>query len=424
MIHRALSHPLVRTLRLLTGNARACVYTEPMWGIPFNLYAAYMSVYMRELGLKDSQIGLIVSVGLFFQIISSMASGVVTDKLGRKRTTLIFDIISWSIPCLIWAVAQNFYYFLAAAIINGMWRMTMNSWTLLMVEDTDHELLVDIYSWVYISGQLAAFFAPLTGLLIGAFSLVPTMRGLFLFAFVMMTAKFIVLNAFVRETDQGMVRMRETRHQSLFTMFGEYRAVIGQVLKAPSTLFTVGIMLVMGTTQMITGTFWGLMVTDKLQMPDASLALFQFVRSATMLLFFFVAMPHIREMQFRNPMLVGFAGFALSQVMLITIPPQNYLLLLVSTLLEACSIATLGTQVDRMAVVTVDPKERARIMAFVYVVVIVFTTPFGWLAGTLSEINRNLPFMLNLVMFAFGGLLTYLSARLAKQTPVEALTGS
>lgn len=421
MIYHALSHPLVRTLRSLTGNARASVYTEPMWGIPYNLYATYISIYMRDLGLKDVQIGLIASIGLFFQIIAAMSSGIITDKLGRKRATLVFDILAWSVPCLIWAVAQNFYFFVAAAIVNSLWRVTMNSWTLLMVEDTDQELLVDIYSWVYISGQLAAFFAPLAGLLISAFSLVPTMRGLYIFAFIMMTAKFFVLNKYVRETDQGEVRMQETRNQSLFTMFGEYRGLIGKVLKAPSTLFTVGIMLVMGASQMITGTFWGLLVTEKLKLADEHLAFYQFARSATMLLFFFLVMPRIREMRFRNPMLVGFAGFAISQLLLITIPPQNYALLLLSTLIEACAIATLGTQVDRMAVVTVEAKERARIMAFVYVVVILFTTPFGWIAGSLSEINRNLPFILNLVLFAFGAALTFLSARQSTNLPVEAL---
>jgi MFS family permease len=248
------------------------------------------------------------------------------------------------------------------------------------------------------------------------------MRGLYIFAFIMMTAKFIVLNIYVRETDQGQVRMRETRHQSLFTMFSEYREVIGKVLRAPSTLFTVGIMLVMGASQMISATFWGILVTEKLNILDEHLAFYQFARSATMLLFFFLAMPRIREMRFRNPMLIGFAGFALSQLLLITIPAQNYALLLVSTLLEACAIATLGTQVDRMAVVTVEAKERARIMAFVYVIVILFTTPFGWIAGSLSEINRDLPFILNLVLFAIGAVLTFLAARQSPPTPVEALS--
>ena len=90
------THSLIQTLKSLTGNPRACVYTEPLWGVPFNLYAPYVSVYMLALGLTDANIGLILSVSWGFQIIFALISGVITDKLGRRLTTLIFDILAVS----------------------------------------------------------------------------------------------------------------------------------------------------------------------------------------------------------------------------------------------------------------------------------------------------------------------------------------
>ena len=153
-------------------------------------------------------------------------SGAITDKFGRKRTTLITDIIAWSIPCLIWAVAQDFRYFLVAAAINSLWRITHNSWGCLLVEGTNPNLLVEVYSLIYIAGLMAAFFSPLTAILIDQFSLVPTMRFLYFLAFVMMTAKFLIMNAMVTETDEGLVRMEETRHQSIFAIVGESRSVL------------------------------------------------------------------------------------------------------------------------------------------------------------------------------------------------------
>jgi len=71
--------------RHLRGNPRGCVYTEPLWGIPYNLYAPYISVYMLALGLSDQQIGLIVSITMTIQIGMMLVSGAVTDKLGRRR---------------------------------------------------------------------------------------------------------------------------------------------------------------------------------------------------------------------------------------------------------------------------------------------------------------------------------------------------
>ena len=405
------SHPLITVLRNLRGNVRACVYTEPLWGIPYNLYIPYLSVYMLAMGLNDSQIGLIVSIGLVLQIVSSLMGGVVTDKLGRRLTTFIFDMISWSIPCLIWAVAQNFTYFVIAAVINSLWRMTMTSWTCLLVEDADPAILVDIYSWIYISGLVAAFFAPIAGVFINLFSFIPTMRGLFFLAFIMMTVKFYVLFRYSTETQRGLVRLKESKNQNLFSMVGEYRGVLKHILKTPQTLYTLGIMLVLSTCSMLNNTFWSIIVTKKILIPVQYIVIFPFVRSALMLVFFFTVIPRIRNLHFRNPMLIGFIGFILSQVILISAPAGSYLILLTSTILEACSMATVYPLLDRMVVLTVDEKERARIMALIYVIVIMFTSPFGWIGGVLSEMNRNLPFVLNISFYVMGAVLTILAAR-------------
>jgi MFS family permease len=428
---RILQHPLVKTLINLRGNQKSSVLTEPLWGIPFNLYAPYVSVYMLALGLKDSQIGLIISIGLVVQIVSALLSGPITDKLGRRLTTLIFDLISWTVPTAIWAIAQDFRYFVVAALFNGAWRITHTSWSCLLVEDADPDELMDIYSWIYISGLLVGFFAPIAGWLINRFTLIPTMRGLYIFASVMMTIKFLVLYIFSTETKQGVVRKQETRNQGIFSLVGGYGNVIHLVLDAPRTLFTLGIMLTMGVATTINNTFWSILVTQKLHIPNESLALYSTARSLIMLVFFFLAMPRIREMKFRDPMLVGFLVLALAQVILITIPEKAFIPLLVSTFLEACSYATVSTQIDRMLVVTINPQERARIMGLLYVVVIAITTPFGWIAGELSEINRILPFLLNITLYVMGAVLTIFAARQAqeytgqdKEKAAEALSAS
>lgn len=413
-----LKHPLVRMLFTLRGNPRACVFTEPLWGIPYNLYAPYVSVYMLALGLKDSQIGSLISIGLMVQIFAAMLSGPLTDKMGRRNATFLYDLIAWSVPTFIWAIAQDYRYFVVAAIFNGAWRITHTSWSCLMVEDADPEQLVDIYSWVYISGLLSAFFAPIAGLLINAFTLVPTVRGLFVFAFLMMTAKFVILWVYSTETKQGVIRMQETKNQSLLALVSGYGDVLKQVLRSPTTLYTLGILLAMSMGNTIQNTFWSILVTQRLNIPDEHLALFPFARSILMLFFFFLAMGRIKEMNFRNPMMIGFAGLALNALILISAPERSYLLLLVSTFIEACSYATVSTQIDRMIVVTVEAQERARIMGLLFLVVIIFTTPLGWIAGQLSEINRVLPFMVNIGLFSVGALLVFLAAR-QHQTAAE-----
>src|SRR5512133_3080202 len=165
------SHPLIQSLRGLRGNPKACVLTEPLKVIPFNLYIPYVSVYMLALGLSDSQIGLLLTVHMVVRIIASILGGPITDKLGRRKTTFVMDVIVWGIPTLIWAVAQDFTYFLAAAIVHGTMGVVQTSWTCLFVEDAEEDQLIDMYSWINIAGLLSGFFAPVAGILIQRFGL-------------------------------------------------------------------------------------------------------------------------------------------------------------------------------------------------------------------------------------------------------------
>lgn len=418
-----INHSLIATLKSLRGNPRGCVYTEPLWGIPYNLYSPYISIYMLALGLTDRQIGSIVSVSWGFQIILALLSGVVTDKLGRRRTTMIFDIIAWTIPAIISAVAQNFWYFLIAGIINSVWRITHNSWSCLLVEDADKDQLVDIYSWIYIANILVGFVAPLAGVLIGVFSLVPTVRGLYIFAAIMFTVKAVATYRMTEETRQGVIRMSETRHQSIFNVLSEYRGVFQSILRTPQTLYTAGIMLILSISSVISGSFWGIIATERLRIPAQNLAIFPFIKSAVMLFFFFFVMPRVSKMHFKLPLIIGFLGYVISQLILITAPEQNYPFLVASVFLEALCFAAVYPLVDRMVVLTIDARERARIQSILAVGIILVTSPFGWIAGNLSELDKTLPFVLNIVLFAVGAALAYLAGNLSSKTPVaEAIT--
>ena len=408
-------HPLIHTLTHLKGNPRACVYTEPLWGIPFNLFAPYVSIYMYTLGLSDSQIGFTASIGMVFQIIFSLLGGVITDKLGRKRTTFIFDILAWSIPCLIWAFSRSFSHFVLAAIINSIARVTANSWNCLLVEDCDKEGIVNIYTWVYISGLGAAFFAPLSGIFIGKFELVPTVRILYIISFVIMTMKFLILNKYSTETRQGIIRMEETKHTNIPTLLKGYSTVFIQILKTRETLFTLGIMLIMSIIVVVNNTFWAIIVTERIHIPAEFIGVFPFIRSSIMLIFFFTLVPKIGALRFKKPLLIGFSLFAVSEILLIITPDSGYFLLIVSIILEACSISLISPLLDSMQVVLVDTQERARIMAILYVIVAAFTSPFGWIAGVLSGIDRRLPFLLNILLLLLGILLTYFQAAQSKK---------
>jgi MFS family permease len=407
----SLIHPLFQTLKDLKGNSKPIVWTEPLWGIPYNLYITYMPVYMLALGLTDSQIGLVASIGLAFQIFTSWVAGAITDKVGRRLTTFICDIISWSVPCVIWAYSQNFKWFVAAAITNSIWRVSMNAWPLLLGEDSDPHQLIDIYSWIYIFSVCVSFFTPITGLLIKHFSLIPAVRYVLIFSAITMTVKCTILFLFTEETTHGKLRKEQTKDQSIYSLLSGYGIVFKQMFQRKETIFTLAVVVISTICNMISGNFWSIMVTKRLGLSPEWMAAYPFARAIFVLFFFFAIMPRLRYLHFRVPMLAGYIGFVISQLMLIVILPNQFGWLLLSVFIEACSYACLSPQLDRLMIVAIDPHDRARILSIISLVALLISTPFGWLAGTLSEINRVLPFLLNVIFYGVGAILTLIIAR-------------
>lgn len=392
-------HPLLTTLVGLRGNPRACVYTEPLWGIPYSLYVPFFTLYMYALGVNDQQIGFLISIGMVFQVFAALLGGVLTDKLGRRLTTVIFDVLSWSVPTLIWAFSQNFWWFLVAAISNSLWQITNNSWNCLLVEDCEPEKLVHIYTWVTISGLLAVFFAPVSGLLVETLTVVPAVRILFGLTFIMMTAKFIILYRYSRETKRGEIRRAETKGVSIWTMLGQYKSVFSLMLHTKETLQVLGIMLVLNITSMISGSFFSLYVTQNLQVPDSWLAYFPMARAAVMLIFIFSIQTMLNRLSFHIPVMTGLVFYLASQILLIFAPAGQPVWLILYVLCEALAFALVVPQKDTLLVLFVNPEERARIISLIYVAMIGLSAPFGTIAGLLSAYSRRLPFVLNIIFY-------------------------
>jgi len=420
---------MLQAFRDLRGNTRICVWTEPLWGIPYTLFIPYASVYMRALGLSDVQVGLVASFYLFARAVTSAMSGAVTDKLGRKRCTFLFDAVAWSLPCLLWALAQNVWWFYAAALFNGFMQITDNSWTCLLVEDADKRKITNIYNWIYVTGQLSVFFAPLAGLLVGQLTIIPALRLLYGFSFISMTAKFILLYRYCDETEVGKVRLRETKGQSLFSILSEYRTLIPRFFRSGDMLLATAISVPLLASNMVADAFFGIYTTERLGIPDSALSFFPIIRSAIILCSIFIVQPRIVRFGFKGPMLVGALLFIAGHLTLILVPTLGLPLAgglfapILYTVLHACAFGLVMPRKDTIVALNLDPGERARMTSILTVTMLSVTIPFGYIAGYLSEINRNLPFFLNIVLFAVTFAIVLTSRKLKKGGSLEAREG-
>ena len=392
-------HPLVQSLLELRGNPRACVFMEPLWGIAFHLYAPFATLYMYHLGVVDAQIGLLLTIGMSLQIVASLLGSVLIDKMGRRTSALVFGLVSWTVSIAVLMLAQNFWWFLAAAVLNSVLLIEAISWNCLLVEDADSSKLVDIYTWTTVSGLLAVFFAPIAGALVHSLSVINAMRILYGFALVMMTIKTIGLYFWSRETQLGMVRMRESRGVPYAKLLGQYRGVLKIILHTPATLQVLAIIVLINITNMVTSSFFALFATKNAAVPEYFIAFFPMARAAIMLAFIFGIQHLIARYPIKIPMVFGLGLYVGAIAFLLLAPYLGNGLLAGYVLLDAFAYALVWPRRNSLLVMYVDPHERARIMGLMYVLMIAIASPFGWIAGWLSGIHRALPFLLNAVLY-------------------------
>jgi Na+/melibiose symporter-like transporter len=153
----------------------------------------------------------------------------------------------------------------------------------------------------------------------------------------------------------------------------------------------------------VSGSFWGVLFTAKLGFPSSQISTYVAVRSIIMTICFFVIGPRLTNLRnFRLPMWTGFAAFLISQLLLVVMQPGAVILLVFSVLLEAVASALVSPMTESLLALSLESDERARVSAMVYVALIVLISPFGWIAGQLSALDRSLPFALNTILFALG----------------------
>ncbi|MCL2498770.1 MAG: MFS transporter [Defluviitaleaceae bacterium] len=410
---------MIRQILALKGNPRLCIVTEPLWGIPHALYIPFFPLYMHTLGLGDSDIGILVSVGFFLQMISAFIGGVASDKYGRRLTTFVADILSWTIPVGIWALAQDFRWFLVAAVFNSIWRVSDTSWQCLLVEDVEADRIVRLYQWVYIAGLLSVFFAPISFYFLRVHSLVPVMRVLLGFAFVSMTLKFFLMYKFGMETGQGRVRMAETKDTSLFTLSLQCKDVFLQIIRTPATLRVLALIILLNIQQISSNNFFSLYVAQDLGVPEQNLALFPILRAGIMLVFFLFAQVWLNRFPLYAVMLGGLAVYITGHVWLLSIPGYGstpyaavpILSLVLFTVIDACAASLFLPRRDSLVILNVDPQERARIMALLLVIMLGVSSPFGYIVGAMSEVSRRIPFVMSIGLFVLMGVIVLMERK-------------
>jgi len=398
----------------LKGNPRACIWLEPLWGIAHNLYTPYAALFMVLLGLDEYDIGVVTSIFYASQAVASVFSGVITDKLGRRWTTVIFDTLSWSVPTFIWMFAQNKYWFMVAALFNGLWRITDNSWGLLLVEDAEKDKIVPMYSLTSVMGLIAAFFAPISSLAVHRFGVESTMRFLYGFTFVSMTAKFLILFFLSTETGVGKRRMEATRNKSIFTSLWECKDVFLRIIREKRMVLTIGIMTAFSLVNALNDNYFSIYLVDFLHVNESYMSIFTMVKSIIRLACMFLLARFVKSDRIVKPMTSAWGMFIFGQLIMLLNPGGKLAVpfAFVQVAFEAFALSILYPMTSSLLFINADVEERARMNGLVFATIALVTAVFPAVIGLFATYSLRVPFIVNIAVYTGAILMTFAIAKL------------
>ncbi|MDD5076139.1 MAG: MFS transporter [Sphaerochaetaceae bacterium] len=198
-------------LKDLKGNAKVCIVFHPLWSIPYAIYTFYLGLYLQLQGISDTQLGMLMMVGNIVGIVASFASAPIVDRLGRRNTTLIFDLISSALPPAIYLFTASFGWAMAAMVATNLNRIMSIGYYLTMIEDSSDETRVVALNMFNLITVAAGLLVPLAGIIIAAIGLIRGQRLFLAISAVSMTILAIARHLLLKETSTG-IQVRKQIH--------------------------------------------------------------------------------------------------------------------------------------------------------------------------------------------------------------------
>jgi len=408
----------IKLFRDLNNNARVSLLLLPVWSVFWGLVYFYSPLYMRSLGLNEVDIGIVSTVNLAFAFLCHLVASPVTNKIGRKKASIIFDTLSWTVPMLIWAFSQNIWFFLVAGVVNAMCKIPLISWNCLITEDEHREKVPKIYTVITLINSGIGVFAPITGFFIAKFGLVNSMRPLYAIGGISMAAMFFARNAFVTETEAGKkmiadhdgIPMRKSVGNYLKMVFGLYRnkgfVLLAVIFIATNFIATLNV-------------FQVIFLTEHLTYERTKISLIPFIVAVANVAIFIFAVPRLSKKK-PETVLCAFALCNLaSSILFLAIPEKNLIVMLAVMAANGMSNFILLSYRESVFMNAQGEHEKADMYSAVQTLTILFGIPAGYLGGILYKANPAFPFILVSMLYIIAFAASFAFSRLVRAETIK-----
>lgn len=401
---------IIGSFRILKGNTLISVIFEPLWGIPFMIYNFYLSLYMKELGVTDVQLGYLISIGFIFGTVLSLFAGIIIDRLGRKRATLIFDFISWPVAVLIYAISNSFLLFVVATLTNAFWRIVAVSGSMMLLEDSDGTQRLAAFNLLNIINIGTGVIIPIAGIVVSSYGVVHAERIFLLFAAISMSAMILLRNHFYKETQVGLRILEEHRKNpvknSLKTLL-PFKAA-GALRYNPTAIMTVYVFILFNIyipLGAFNSLYFAPYMTEVLMLDKPTISVLGGVYSAMMFIVFVFIIPAISRFNKYFNMIAGLGIQALALYFLIVIPAKNLTVAILCITLYALGFGIFRPFIDTLLAEVTEGRERAGMYSIVNTATCIATALIAFVSGNLYVFNPRLLYVISIAILLICGMI-------------------
>lgn len=400
-------------MKLLTHfphNARTIIPLESIWAVFNGMLLFYMPVYMREIGLSDLQIGLVSTVGLFVGCLMVFFAAPLTNKYGRRKTLLFFDCLSWGPSMLLWCLAQNVWFFVAAAVFSALGKIAYVAWACLLIEDSPAGTRAGIFATIGTIVSLSAVFTPLTALLFNRYQIIPTMRFLFILGDFCMMAMFVIRHLLVRETEAGQALMLRHQNTSVLQGLRGYLRTLPLLWRSrEKALFAL--VYILSSYTLSFSVFTVIFLKEQLLFNETSMSLSPVITGLLNVLLVVALVPRLRAITELKTLGAAYLLSAAGIAALLLIPQKSLPVFILSILLTAGGSYLAAIFRDSSFMNSLGEHEKADAFSGVQTLAAVAAIPAGVIAGAVYGAEPRLLFLiiigLHLTCFGLSCLLLH-----------------
>ncbi len=401
----------------LPKNARNAILVEPLWAVFGVVIMYYAPLYMTSIGIRSAQVGWIGSIMLAFSFVFQTLAAPITNRMGRKRTSLIWDLISWTLPMLIWTFSQSFLAFAVAAILNSSVRIVSVSWSLLVIEDVEPSDRSRVFAILNLIGAACGLMTPVVGLLIGKYGVEATLRVYYFLGAISMTVMFFLRNALTDETQNGLLAMRE--HQGLHPWESLLKNLqsLNALKNTKGLLWLIGFYVLTFFIEQM-NLFQILYFSQTLRFGALAVSLVPVSVAAMTAIMYGFVLRRLSSIPVDRTLVLTCALGLIGAMLMVLIPAGNLVILLLVVSVLAGGTFLTRTYRDTVLFSHLPSSGTADLFSAVQVLTMLFSIPASAIAGAIFSVQPMMLFVLiailNLILLALAYMISKLQAK-----PVE-----